>query len=66
MRFRAHSLYSPAPTLDDLRAQALASAIALRNCALNVETSPAGRRACRCLMRSQAILWRLPFDISRN
>lgn len=46
--------------LDDLRAQALGLAIVLRNCALRVETSAAGRRACRFLMRRQAIQWRHP------
>lgn len=47
-------------TIDDLRAQALGLAIVLRNCALRVETSAAGRRACRFLMRRQAIQWRQP------
>lgn len=46
--------------LEDLRAQALGLAIVLRNCALCVDTSAAGRRACRFLMRRQAIQWRTP------
>ena len=43
-----------------LRANALGSAIVLRDCSLRREISFATRRACRTLMRAQAIKWRLP------
>ena len=53
-------------TSESVRAEALAAAIVLRNCALSSQTSPAGRRACRTLMRDQALQWRRPTDVSRN
>ena len=49
-----------------MRAESLAAAIVLRNCAVNVRTSDAGRRACRTLMREQAMQWRDARDISRD
>jgi DNA-binding ferritin-like protein len=44
----------------DFRGQALASAIVLRDCSLRAEMSHPTRRACRTLMRTQAINWRRP------
>ena len=45
---------------EELRGNALASAVALRDCSLRTETSLAMRRACRTVMREQAIKWRRP------
>jgi hypothetical protein len=56
MRYRHPSDFSP----DEVRSNALASAIVLRDCSLRVQTSNPTRRACRVLMREQAIKWRLP------
>lgn len=42
----------------DYHAIALESALVWRNCALSPQTSSAGRRACRSLMRAQAMEWR--------
>jgi hypothetical protein len=52
------------PTPKGLRAESLAAAIVLRNCATSARTSNAGRRACRTLMREQALQWRDARDIS--
>jgi hypothetical protein len=54
MIFRQHLNSSP----EEPRDRALQSAIVLRDCSLRVETSFATRRACRRLMREQAIVWR--------
>jgi hypothetical protein len=43
---------------DEVRANALGSAIVLRDCSLRREMSFPTRRACRTLMRAQAIKWR--------
>lgn len=43
---------------EDLRGNALASAVVLRDCSLRTETSTAVRRACRTVMREQAVKWR--------
>jgi hypothetical protein len=45
---------------DDPRNKALSSAMVLRDCSLRPQTSHATRRACRTLMREQAIKWRQP------
>lgn len=45
---------------DEVRANALGSAIVLRDCSLRREMSFPTRRACRTLMRAQAIKWRRP------
>jgi hypothetical protein len=44
----------------DSRDKALVSAVLLRDCSLLPHTSLATRRACRVVMREQAIRWRLP------
>lgn len=46
---------------DEVRATALGSAIVLRDCSLRREMSFTTRRACRDLMRGQAIKWRETF-----
>ena len=43
---------------DNLRDRVLWSAVVLRDCSLRAQTSPATRRACRTVMREQAIKWR--------
>jgi hypothetical protein len=45
---------------DNPRDKALSSAVVLRDCSLRPATSHATRRACRTLMREQAIKWRQP------
>jgi hypothetical protein len=39
---------------------ALGAAIALRDCSLRRESTTAERRACRTLMRGEALRWRNP------
>ncbi len=56
MNYRHPSDYS----LQENRERALASAIVLRDCSLRAPSSNPTRRACRILMREQAIKWRLP------
>jgi hypothetical protein len=54
MRYRDYDDSSPV----GVRANALDSAIVLRDCSLRREMSFPTRRACRTLMRAQAIKWR--------
>jgi hypothetical protein len=54
MIFRRRNDDSPA----EARNKALDSAIVLRDCSLRPQTSHATRRACRTVMREQAITWR--------
>lgn len=56
MKYRDFDDSSPAA----IRANALGSAIVLRDCSLRRELSFPMRRACRDLMRAQAIKWRQP------
>ena len=56
MKYRDPDECSP----DEVRANALGSAIVLRDCSLRREMSYPTRRACRSLMRTQAIKWRQP------
>jgi hypothetical protein len=43
-----------------LRTMALRSAIVLRDCSFRTQSSATERRACRTLMRGQALAWRHP------
>jgi hypothetical protein len=43
---------------EKIRAHALASAVVLRDCSLRATVSSPTRRACRTMMRAQAIKWR--------
>lgn len=45
-------------SFEEPRGKALQSAIVLRDCSLRRDTSAPTRRACRTLMREQAITWR--------
>lgn len=54
MKYREADDSSPAA----IRATALGSAIVLRDCSLRAGMSYPTRRACRTLMRAQAIKWR--------
>ena len=54
MRFSSENNYGA----DDLRKKALSSAVVLRDSSLRPQISAATRRACRTLMREQAIKWR--------
>jgi hypothetical protein len=56
MKFSPHHFFAA----DDPRKKALSSAVVLRDCSLRPETSFSTRRACRTLMREQAIKWRTP------
>jgi hypothetical protein len=56
MKYRDLDDCSPA----EMRANALGSAIMLRDWSLRTEMSRSTRRACRTLMRGQAIKWRQP------
>lgn len=45
---------------EEIRGNALASAIMLRDCSLRAQTTNPTRRICRTMMRAQAIKWRQP------
>lgn len=48
------------PSADPLRKAALQSAILFRDCSFRTRSSKAEQRACRTLMRGQALKWRNP------
>ena len=46
------------PTSDDPRTEALFSAVVWRDCSLRTQMSPDTWKACRALMRREALEWR--------
>lgn len=60
MIFRPLTEHPAGPSSEDLRATALQSAILLRDCSFRSQSSEAERRACRTVMRGQALKWRDP------
>jgi hypothetical protein len=52
--------HPPGPGPAELRAAALRSAIVLRDCSFRLRSTEAERRACRTVMRRQAMRWRDP------
>ena len=60
MIFRPLSEPSPVPTLAEIRQVALNAAITLRDCSVRQQSTIEERRACRTLMRGQALRWRHP------
>ena len=58
MIFRPLTEHPPGPTVDELRARALTSAVALRDRSLDAKLADELRRACRTVMRHQAMKWR--------
>jgi hypothetical protein len=60
MIFRPITEHPAGPSSEELRATALQSAILLRDCSFRTQSSEPERRACRTLMRGQALKWRDP------
>jgi hypothetical protein len=52
--------HPPEPGPAELRATALRSAMVLRDCSFRLRSTEAERRACRTVMRRQAMRWRDP------
>jgi hypothetical protein len=52
--------HPPASVLEKQRTTALRSAIVFRDCSFRKRSTDAERRACRTLMRDQAVKWRRP------
>lgn len=57
-----HSITDPSsdPASPQARSLALTAAVTLRDCSFRLQSSDLERKACRTLMREQALHWRRP------